>query len=40
MGVIDPDLQAQTLTQALPYIRQFAGQTMVIKYGGNAMVDE
>lgn len=36
----DPDLQAQILIQALPYIRQFAGQTVVIKYGGNAMVDE
>src|SRR5687768_16256901 len=36
----DPDLQAQILIQALPYIRQFAGQTVVIKYGGNAMIDE
>ncbi len=36
----DPDLQAQILIQALPYIRQFAGQTIVIKYGGNAMIDE
>ena len=36
----DPDLQAQLLIQALPYIRQFAGQTVVIKYGGNAMIDE
>lgn len=40
VSTIDPDLQAQTLIQALPYIRQFAGQTMVIKYGGNAMIDE
>ncbi|MBC8101631.1 MAG: acetylglutamate kinase [Cytophagales bacterium] len=38
--MINPDLQAEILIQALPYIRQFAGQTMVIKYGGNAMVDE
>jgi len=36
----DPDLQATTLIQALPYIRQFAGQTIVIKYGGNAMIDD
>lgn len=27
-----------TLIEALPWIRQFAGQTVVIKYGGNAMV--
>jgi acetylglutamate kinase len=27
------------LAQALPYIRQFHGKTMVIKYGGNAMTD-
>jgi acetylglutamate kinase len=32
--------RAQVLTQALPYIKQFAGKTVVIKYGGNAMVSE
>jgi acetylglutamate kinase len=31
---------ARVLTEALPYIRRFRGKTMVIKYGGNAMVDE
>ena len=31
---------AKVLTEALPYIRRFAGKTVVIKYGGNAMVDE
>ena len=31
---------ARVLTEALPYIRRFAGKTLVIKYGGNAMVDE
>ncbi|NCU00418.1 acetylglutamate kinase [Candidatus Macondimonas diazotrophica] len=31
---------ARVLTEALPYIRRFAGKTVVIKYGGNAMVDE
>jgi acetylglutamate kinase len=30
---------ARVLTEALPYIRRFIGKTMVIKYGGNAMVD-
>jgi len=31
---------ASVLTEALPYIQQFHGTTLVIKYGGNAMVDE
>jgi acetylglutamate kinase len=29
-----------TLLEALPYIREFHGRTVVIKYGGSAMVDE
>ena len=31
---------AEILIEALPYIRQFFGMTLVIKYGGHAMVDE
>jgi acetylglutamate kinase len=31
---------ADILIEALPYIRKFAGMTVVIKYGGHAMVDE
>ena len=31
---------AHVLSEALPYIQRFAGKTLVIKYGGNAMVDE
>ena len=31
---------ANVLTEALPFIRRFSGKTIVIKYGGNAMVDE
>jgi acetylglutamate kinase len=31
---------AQVLTEALPYIQRFSGKTLVIKYGGNAMIDE
>ncbi|PIE74894.1 MAG: acetylglutamate kinase [Deltaproteobacteria bacterium] len=31
---------AEILIEALPYIRNFAGMTIVIKYGGHAMVDE
>ncbi len=32
--------KASTLMEALPYIKKFYGKTIVIKYGGNAMVDE
>ncbi|MDH7481883.1 MAG: acetylglutamate kinase [Armatimonadota bacterium] len=32
--------KAEILVQALPYIRQYYGKTIVVKYGGNAMVDE
>ena len=32
--------RAEVLTQALPYIKQYNGKTVVIKYGGNAMVNE
>jgi acetylglutamate kinase len=31
--------KAQVLTEALPYIQRFAGKTLVVKYGGNAMTD-
>lgn len=31
---------AEILIEALPYIRRFSGMTIVIKYGGHAMVDE
>ena len=31
---------AQILIEALPYIQRFHGKTIVIKYGGNAMVDD
>ena len=45
MPEISGDMQnmvnrASTLTEALPYIRKLRGQTIVIKYGGNAMVNE
>ena len=32
--------QAQTLVEALPYIQKFTGKTIVIKYGGSAMLSE
>ena len=31
---------ADVLTEALPYIQRFSGKTIVVKFGGNAMVDE
>ncbi|HEY5718023.1 MAG TPA: acetylglutamate kinase [Motiliproteus sp.] len=31
---------AQVLSEALPYIQQFTGKTLVIKYGGNAMTED
>ena len=39
LSTLAPRDKAQILAQALPYIRQFHGKTMVIKYGGNAMTD-
>ena len=32
--------RAQILAQALPYIQKYAGKTIVVKYGGNAMINE
>lgn len=37
---IAPILKAEILAEALPYIRQYHGKTIVIKYGGNAMTEE
>ena len=31
--------KAKILIEALPYIQRFAGKTLVVKYGGNAMTD-
>ena len=32
--------RAQVLTEALPYIKRYTGKTVVVKYGGNAMINE
>lgn len=32
--------RAEVLTQALPYIKRYNGKIVVVKYGGNAMIDE
>ncbi len=37
---INATVIAEVLIEALPYIQRFTGQTIVIKYGGNAMADE
>jgi acetylglutamate kinase len=34
-----PSHRAAIIIEALPFIRAFAGKTVVVKYGGNAMVD-
>ena len=31
---------AKVLSEALPYLQRFVGKTIVVKYGGNAMIDE
>lgn len=36
----DPNLTVEVLVEALPYIREFRGATIVVKFGGNAMVDD
>lgn len=36
----NPAQKAEILCEALPYIRQFSGAIFVIKYGGNAMIDD
>ena len=33
-------IKAETLIEALPYIRDFNGKRVVVKYGGSAMIDE
>ncbi|HEY5644588.1 MAG TPA: acetylglutamate kinase [Pseudomonadales bacterium] len=42
MGMTNDQAQniAAVLTEALPYIQRFHGSTFVVKYGGNAMIDE
>ncbi|MDR1936118.1 MAG: acetylglutamate kinase [Candidatus Accumulibacter sp.] len=37
---ISPAQEASILAEALPYIKRFHGKTLVVKFGGNAMIDE
>lgn len=40
MNIENAQERAEILAEALPYIRKYAGATIVVKYGGNAMTDE
>lgn len=37
---MDTNKRAKVLIQAMPYIQKYSGETIVVKYGGNAMVNE
>lgn len=34
------ETKANVLVEALPYIQEYYGRTVVVKYGGNAMINE
>ena len=38
--MIAPETRANILIEALPYIKEYNGEIIVVKYGGNAMIDE
>ena len=38
--ILNPEDRAAVLVEALPYIQEYYGQTVVVKYGGNAMINE
>ena len=40
INAVSPAIKADIISESLPYIRKFHGKTVVIKYGGNAMVEE
>ena len=37
---LKPEMRAETLVEALPYIQEYAGEIIVVKYGGNAMINQ
>lgn len=39
-NLIDNKVKAEVLTQAVPYIKKYHNKTVVVKYGGNAMINE
>lgn len=38
--MIQPETRANILIEALPYIKEYNGEVIVVKYGGNAMIDD
>ncbi len=40
MNTIDNEMKAKTVAEALPYIQLYRKKTIVVKYGGNAMINE
>ncbi len=40
INAVVPAIKADIISESLPYIRKFHGKTVVIKYGGNAMIEE
>ncbi|HAE81156.1 MAG TPA: acetylglutamate kinase, partial [Lachnoclostridium sp.] len=40
MMKLNPEDRAGILAEALPYIQEYYGETVVVKYGGNAMTSE
>lgn len=40
MTSLNPEIRAGILVEALPYIQEYAGKIIVVKYGGNAMINE
>jgi len=39
-GLLTNADRAEVLCNALPYIQKFRGKTVVVKYGGNAMIND
>lgn len=40
MNTIDNEMKAKTIAEALPYIQLYRKKTIVVKYGGNAMIND
>ena len=37
---LNPEVKANIMVEALPYIQDYTGKIVVVKYGGNAMINE
>ena len=40
LATLGPDVKAHVLIEALPWLKEYGGKIILIKYGGNAMVDD